>query len=103
MALLGESLDGACSSVGGAVGDGEHGDHDDGIHDTIEAADAGVADGDDYSPKSAYIVLYEFEKRGRRPGGERRCSISTGRKRTEWRRSRVNRRVAEETWVSVRH
>ena len=47
LVLLGEGGEGAGGAVDGGVADGEHGEHDDTVHDRVEALDAGVGDGDD--------------------------------------------------------
>ncbi len=47
LALFGEGAEGARGAVDGGVADGEDGDHDDDVHDGVEAFDAGVCDGDD--------------------------------------------------------
>lgn len=46
-AVGGQRLEGAGAAEGGRVGDGEHGDADDGVHDGGQGADAREADGDD--------------------------------------------------------
>lgn len=45
--VLCQSLDGTAGSVGGRVGDTEHGEGDDGVHDGGQAADTGLLDRDD--------------------------------------------------------
>ncbi len=47
LALVGEGGEGARGAVDGGVADGEDGDHDDDVHDGVEACDSGVVDGDD--------------------------------------------------------
>jgi len=47
LALFGEGLEGTSCAVHGGVGDGEDGDHYDGVHDAVETLDAGGLNGDD--------------------------------------------------------